>query len=269
MRLVFAWMLVGSLLLAGCGDDAADQAANPSADISRTAPNNKQAMPKGDPAPNDLALPEESTPSEGEAMTADAGGAAVPTEMPVPAGFTAVRVDAGVVTLSPDNSTVQFVGKHTEGGVNDPRARTGVFERFTGRLEIDPATRTIKSASAEIDAMSLYTPIGNLTNHLKSPEFLDVELHPTIKFVSRRITPARETGVVNIVGDLTLHGVTKEITLPAKISLNDAGVTIQSQLTINRREFGINHMNIDNRVLPTVELTLAVGKRTERPQGGR
>jgi polyisoprenoid-binding protein YceI len=266
-------------MLAGCSDQGVEQIADTmsSAATRPDAPAAERAeTPQAVPEPAGLNLPEEAarpTPADAGAarpVPSAAGSAGSrPASVAPPAGFMPVPISAGVATLTPENTTIQFIGKHTDGGENDPRARTGVFEKFTAEVAVDPASNLLKSASAEINATSLYTPIGNLTNHLTNPEFLDVEMHPTIKFQSTRIEPAGEPGKVSIVGDLTMHGVTKEITLPARVTMGDSGITVHAEWTLNRRDFGINHRNIDGRVLPNVELTLMVGKKTERPRGGR
>jgi polyisoprenoid-binding protein YceI len=185
--------------------------------------------------------------------------------LPVPDGFTPVALEGGKAMLSQDNTLIQFVGKHTQGGEDDPMARIGIFEKFSGEVVIDPATKTLISAMAEIDTTTLYTPIGNLTNHLKNHEFLDVEVHPTAKFVSTRVEPGDEPGKYNVIGNLTLHGVTKEITIPASVTVDDAGVTVYAQTKLKRSDFGITHEAINERIMPEVDLTLTVGKRTERP----
>jgi polyisoprenoid-binding protein YceI len=105
-----------------------------------------------------------------------------------------------------------------------------------------------------------------LQDHLQSSDFLSVREFPTIKFQTTRIEPAGEAGKVNITGDLTLHGVTKPITIPATVTASDAGVTIDSEFKIARADFG---MTGQERVQPNVELKVMVGKKTERPARGR
>jgi polyisoprenoid-binding protein YceI len=202
-----------------------------------------------------------------------AAGPAIPAgpSLPVPEGFTPVSVAGSVVQLTPENTTIQIIGKHAppRGGPNDPNARTIVFMKFTGEMDVDPATRLPKSAKAEIDATSLVAFDPRLTSHLKNPDFIDVEKFPAIKFTSTKIEPAGEPGKVNITGNLTLKDVTKEITIPATVTHDAGGVTVHGQLTMNRRDFNINHSNIDERTMTEMELTLAVGKKSVPPTGGR
>lgn len=159
--------------------------------------------------------------------------------------------------LSPENTRIEFVGTHT-GDKPDPRK--GRFEKFTGKLQADVATKTLSSVSLEIDTSSLATDIEKLTNHLKSSDFFDVRTHPTASFESTKIESAAEgEGQIVITGNLTLLGVTKEITVPATIDLA-AGPKLRSDFTINRSEFGMNFSPdmIDDKV----SLTVVMGEQT-------
>ncbi len=70
----------------------------------------------------------------------------------------------------------------------------------------------------EINAGSLYSDVGKLTQHLKSPDFFGVDTYPKASFVSSKIESAVDgSNTHKITGELTLHGVKKEITFPAKI----------------------------------------------------
>src|SRR5207247_1917380 len=86
-----------------------------------------------------------------------------------------VPIKSGVALLTPENSKIEFVGTHV-GAKPDPR--TGGFEKFTGRAEVDPATKTLKSLSVDIETGSLWTQFPMLTNHLNSPDFFDTREYP-------------------------------------------------------------------------------------------
>jgi polyisoprenoid-binding protein YceI len=263
MKFSFAMILVTAVFVLGCDEAPApprSAPATPSAPSvtapaapaeTQTARETQPVTPT--PAPRETQPAAPTTPP----VAAAPGGA-------LPEGFTPVPAAAGIAKVSADNTTVQFVGKHVDGGENDPQARTGVFEKLTGQVEIDPATKMLKSASAEIDATSLFVPIQQLQDHLRSEDFLSVREFPTIKFQTTQIAPAGDPGKVNITGDLTLHGVTKSITIPATYTVTDAGVTIVSDFKITRADFG---MTGQERVQPNVELKVMVGKKTERPAG--
>ncbi len=165
----------------------------------------------------------------------------------------AVPVQGGAATLDATNTKLQFVCAHV-GPKPDPRK--GSFSKFTGKAQIDPATKSLKSIVIDIDTNSLETDFDKLTTHLKSPDFFEVRRFPTAKFESTRIEPA--SGSSQIIGKLTLHGVTKEITIPAKVEVTPAGLHVSSEFTINRLDFGMTYD--PKKVEDKVTLTVAIGQ---------
>jgi polyisoprenoid-binding protein YceI len=159
-------------------------------------------------------------------------------------------VAGGMAAIGPENSKLQFVCAHV-GAKPDPRK--GGFAKFSGKAEVDPAAKSLKSLALDIDTNSLWTEFDKLTTHLKSPDFFEVRRFPTAKFESTKIEPAA------ITGKLTLHGVTKEITIPATITVSDAGVRIASEFTINRLDYGISYD--PKKVEEKVALTVVVGEK--------
>jgi polyisoprenoid-binding protein YceI len=166
---------------------------------------------------------------------------------------------AAIVTvpLAPQNSRIQFVCAHI-GDRPDPR--TGGFEKFKGMLELDRKSNTLKSVELEIDTASLTTEIPKLTNHLKSPDFFEVRQHPTATFKSSGIK-TKDSGKHEITGKLTLHGVTKEIKIPATLKITSAGPTLHSEFDIDRTDFGMNFG--PDRVEKKVTITVAVGEKAK------
>jgi polyisoprenoid-binding protein YceI len=168
-----------------------------------------------------------------------------------------VPVSGGTATLSPQNTSIRFVGVHT-GDKPDPR--TGGFAKFSGKVTVDPATSAIKSISTDIDTTSLYTSIPKLTDHLRTADFFEVREYPSAKFVSTKVA-AGKAGAVQVTGNLTLHGVTKEISFPATVEVTDKGLTLTSEFTIDRSQFGMNY-GLD-KVDKNVAMTVVVGQKTE------
>jgi polyisoprenoid-binding protein YceI len=168
-----------------------------------------------------------------------------------------VAVSSGIATLGPDNSRIQFVGTHV-GDKPDPR--TGVFAKFTGKAEVDPESKSLKSVSVEISTESLETSIPKLTNHLRSPDFFSVRDYPSAKFESTSITPGSAAGEHVIAGNLTLLKTTKELKIPAKVETSDRGLTLHAEFTINRSEFGMTFG--EDRVHKEVQMTVSIGQPT-------
>jgi polyisoprenoid-binding protein YceI len=146
----------------------------------------------------------------------------------------------GTPTISPENSTIGFVGSKVTG------SHTGGFKAFKGTFEVEPAKLESSKIAAEIDTNSIFADNDRLTGHLKSPDFFDVAKFPTSTFVSTAIEagrkdPKAKDATHTVTGNLTLHGVTKSISFPAKIAVSGDNASLDSEFFINRRDFGINY----------------------------
>jgi polyisoprenoid-binding protein YceI len=121
-------------------------------------------------------------------------------------------------------------------------ATHGKFTKFAGKIDIDREHPENSSVTARIDVRSINTGIDKRDNHLRSDEFFDAEKYPEVTFESRSV---KQTGAQEgeIVGDLTMHGVTKPITLRVKlVSLpNDTRQTRWNVTTepLKRRDFNL------------------------------
>lgn len=88
----------------------------------------------------------------------------------------------------------------------------GSFGSVSGTIQYDPDQPSDSSIDAVIDAKTISTQDSKRDEHLKSPDFLHVEQHPTITFKSTKVATAGE-GEWKVTGNLTIHGVTKEVVL--------------------------------------------------------
>ena len=95
--------------------------------------------------------------------------------------------------------------------------QSGEFTTAKGKLVLDPDNVEQSSVTVTIDATSVSTGFGPLDDHLKSKDFLEVETYPEITFVS---TSVKKTGdkTADVTGDLTIHGVTKPVTLKTTLT---------------------------------------------------
>jgi polyisoprenoid-binding protein YceI len=121
----------------------------------------------------------------------------------------------------------------------------GEFTNVTGTVVFDPQNPANSKIEATIEAASIHTRDAQRDQHLKSADFLDVEKYPQITFVSKRITAAGD-GHFQATGDLTIHGVTKEVTLevegPTPEMKDPWGNTksgAEASTKINRKDFGL------------------------------
>jgi polyisoprenoid-binding protein YceI len=119
----------------------------------------------------------------------------------------------------------------------------GTFSQFEGTIDLNREHPEKSSVVAKIDVGSIDTKIEKRDNHLRSPEFFNVEKFPAMIFKSRSV---KQTGPQSgdIEGDLTMHGVTKPITLHVKLTstnVNDAKQTHWAVTTepLKRRDFGL------------------------------
>jgi Uncharacterized conserved protein len=155
--------------------------------------------------------------------------------------------------INAQNSKIEFIGSKVVGSQN------GFFQKFDGVIYY--AGQPEKSrVEITIDMNSVKTDADGLTTHLKTPDFFDVAKYPQATFTSTEIKPGGEKGATHtITGNLQLRGVTKAITFPANIAVTGDAVTVDSNFTINRKEFGINYAGAaDNLVRDEVVLTLKV-----------
>ena len=108
-----------------------------------------------------------------------------------------------------------------------------------------------------IDTTSIYADNERLTGHLKSADFFNAAQMPTATFETTAITPQAANSLVT--GNLTLHGVTKQISFPAKIQVSDDAVEVGADFFINRFDFDIKYAGkADDLIRKEVVLKLKV-----------
>jgi polyisoprenoid-binding protein YceI len=153
----------------------------------------------------------------------------------------AAAAQTGTWQIDPNHSAAQFSVRHL--GVSTVR---GAFTKVTGSAKYDTADPTKDAVEVTIDASSVDTRVQMRDNDLRSPNFLDVQKYPTITFHSKQ-TKAAGTGKLQITGDLTIHGVTKEVVLdvdgpsaPIKDPWGNQRIGASASTKINRRDFGVN-----------------------------
>lgn len=95
--------------------------------------------------------------------------------------------------------------------------QSGEFTKANGKLVLDPENVENSSISVTIDASSVSTGFKPLDDHLKTKDFLEVETYPEMTFVSTSVTKTGDD-TADVVGDLTLHGVTKPVMLKTKLT---------------------------------------------------
>lgn len=147
----------------------------------------------------------------------------------------------------------------------------GAFTKVQGAVKYDGKDLSSANVEAQISADSINTQSQQRDTHLKSSDFLDAQKYPTIKFVSTKIVPT-DSGF-DVQGDLTLHGVTKPVTLHANKlidPLKDATgmqISTTANAKINRKEFGMlfdKHLDNGGAMVGdeiAIELTVDLAKK--------
>ncbi len=119
----------------------------------------------------------------------------------------------------------------------------GTFRDFSGTITFDKSTPENSAVEFRITTTSVDTGIQKRDDHLRSPDFFDVANHPEIVFKSTKVV-ARGNNRFDVTGDFTLHGVTRQVTLPVTFlgeqtfgKGSKAG--FETALTINRKDYGL------------------------------
>lgn len=116
--------------------------------------------------------------------------------------------DDYVIDTKGAHASINFSIKHLGYSV-----LTGRFDTFSGDFSYDPAKPEASTVNVTIDTGSINSNHAERDKHLRSPDFLNVEKFPKATFVSKKIVLDDDKNEFDIVGDLTLNGVTKSITI--------------------------------------------------------
>jgi polyisoprenoid-binding protein YceI len=141
-------------------------------------------------------------------------------------------------TVDKSHSTVNFKIRHLMANV------TGGFRDFDAVLSLDRKNPAGSSVEFTIQTKSVDTENARRDEHLRSADFFDADKHPTITFKSTAVR-ANSATEFEVTGDLTMHGVTKRVTLPVaflgfgKDGRGNERGGFEIETTLNRRDYGI------------------------------
>jgi polyisoprenoid-binding protein YceI len=165
-------------------------------------------------------------------------------------------------TIDPMHSAAHFSVRH--GGISTVR---GSFTKLSGTVQYDPSAPNKTVVEASIDVASIDTGVAPRDNDLRGDSFFDVAKYPVLTFKSKRVE-APGTGKLKITGDLTIHGVTREVVLDVdgpEVQKDPKGrqhMGASATTKINRKDFGVNGaaMMVGDEVPITIDLEL--GQKT-------
>ncbi len=153
-----------------------------------------------------------------------------------------VLAHSEVWTIDTPHSAAQFSVRHMM--ISNVK---GAFTKVTGTVDLDEQDISRSKVEATIDATTIDTREPKRDAHLKSPAFFDVEKFPTITFKSSSVSRGSD-GRLKVTGDLTMHGVTKQVVLdvdPLSAPLKDKSGTVHvgtsATTHVNRKDFGMNY----------------------------
>ncbi len=180
----------------------------------------------------------------------------------------AVSATAEVQTwqIDPNHTAAQFSVRHM--GISTVR---GAFTKVSGSAQYDPSDPSKTSVEAIIDAASVDTRVTMRDDDLRSPNYFEVAKYPTITFKSKAVQDAG-AGKLKIVGDLTIHGVTKEVALdvdgpsaPVTDPKGNSHVGASASTTVKRTDFGVGSSNpmIGEDITITIDVELVRKAQTK------
>jgi polyisoprenoid-binding protein YceI len=180
----------------------------------------------------------------------------------------AVSATAEVQTwqIDPNHTAAQFSVRHM--GISTVR---GAFTKVSGSAQYDPSDPSKTSVEAIIDAASVDTRVTMRDDDLRSPNYFEVAKYPTITFKSKSVQDAG-AGKLKIVGDLTIHGVTKEVALdvdgpsaPVTDPKGNSHVGASASTTVKRTDFGVGSSNpmIGEDITITIDVELVRKAQTK------
>lgn len=160
-----------------------------------------------------------------------------------------------VYSVTPENSRIEFHASATFTKV------IGVFHNWQADFKMPSGNVQDASLILDIEAASVNTGSGVKDKTVKSPNFFDVQQHPTIRFVSTRVLAGPDPNRYLMEGDLTLRGVTRPVSIILAWQPEKAGTRfLTGDCEFNRREFGMIHNIPFNKIADqvSVQFNLAI-----------
>ncbi len=143
-----------------------------------------------------------------------------------------------VYTIDKNHTLVGFRIRHWVSNVE------GRFNDFAGTIQYDPQNPAASSVEFAVKAASIDTNNERRDDHLRSADFFDAEKFPELTFKSTKVVP-NDADTLEVSGDLTIHGVTKQVTVPVEIlgfqDLKEGNqkAGFETSFTVNRKDYGI------------------------------
>ena len=173
--------------------------------------------------------------------------------------MSATEIQTSTYTIDPAHSSVEFAVKHL--GIASVK---GTFATFEGTLVLGDSLAGAQ-AYGTVEVASIDTKESTRDDHLRSADFFDAENHPQLTFRSTAIRPIDDE-TFDIVGDLTMHGITRELTLRAELQGTEIdpwgneriGVEVKGQLNRSDWDMRFNQVLGSGNVLVSDKVKLSL-----------
>lgn len=182
--------------------------------------------------------------------------------------FASASAFAAPVTYAIDPGHTQTIFSWNHLGYSNPTAN---FDKIEGTLTYDPTDASKSSVDVTIAVDSINSHVAKFDEHLKSDDFFDVAKFPTATFKSTKVEKGSAQGNYKVTGDLTIRGVTKPVTIDAKLNAMSEhpmrkvpAIGFDGSVTIKRSDFGLDKYvpNISDAVSIRITTEATVPKPT-------
>jgi polyisoprenoid-binding protein YceI len=144
--------------------------------------------------------------------------------------------------IDPGHTQILFTWNHL--GFSNPSA---TLEKIGGEFQLDTDDLTKSSVTVVLPLDGLHTGVPKLDEHLKTPEFFDASKNPEVRFKSTKVEKSGAEGL-KVSGDLSMHGITKPVTLNVKINkigdnamMKTKSAGFDADVTLKRSDFGMSY----------------------------
>jgi polyisoprenoid-binding protein YceI len=149
----------------------------------------------------------------------------------------AAAAEPAVYKVDAAHSGVGFSIRHFVSNVS------GRFREFEGTIKYDKASPAASSVEFTVKSASIDTANGDRDEHLRSPDFFEVAKHPGWSFTSTKVA-AKDADTLEVTGNLTIKGVTKQVTIPVEVlgtvaTPRGEKAGFEASFTVNRKDYGI------------------------------
>jgi polyisoprenoid-binding protein YceI len=153
----------------------------------------------------------------------------------IPAICLLLSISSKAQLLAPIDSSSAVTFKIKNLGFNT----SGSFSGVAGTITFSPDNLAGCNFDVHVDANTVNTDMEMRDNHLRGEDYFDVKKYPQIRFVSTKITNSNKKGTLFVFGNLTIKGITKEISFPFTAIPTQDGYLFNGEFKMNRREFNV------------------------------